>query len=127
METYQPHMAPQFRQLLRLRAVQLRERLSSDHPALAGTDGGGGHEVEDFKDAATQEAHDLVTQAQSGQAARELLQVSQALERVEEGSYGVCQECCEPIDLRRLLALPAVSLCAGCQQRCEDSQAHRAA
>jgi DnaK suppressor protein len=39
-----------------------------------------------------------------------------ALRRVDEGTYGICQECEEPINPRRLAAVPWASLCLRCQE-----------
>jgi DksA/TraR C4-type zinc finger protein len=49
-------------------------------------------------------------------------QVSEALERIDSGSYGLCLQCGQPISAKRLTALPWVALCIGCQEgksRCE--------
>ncbi len=37
-----------------------------------------------------------------------------ALERIEEGSYGTCQDCEGPIPHGRLLVYPEAATCAGC-------------
>ena len=55
-----------------------------------------------------------------GLATRELLltrvnQLSAALDRLNEGDYGVCVECAEPIAPARLRALPEVQTCVRCQ------------
>lgn len=55
-----------------------------------------------------------------GLATRELLQeranrLSAALERLSEGTYGVCVECAEPIAPARLEAVPEVETCIRCQ------------
>jgi DnaK suppressor protein len=39
-----------------------------------------------------------------------------ALRRIEEGTYGICVECEDPISSRRLAALPAAALCIRCQE-----------
>ncbi|MCA1556686.1 MAG: TraR/DksA family transcriptional regulator, partial [Acidobacteria bacterium] len=41
--------------------------------------------------------------------------IDQALLRIEEGSYGVCQSCNKPIDERRLEAVPTARYDAACQ------------
>jgi len=40
-----------------------------------------------------------------------LHEVDSALERMAKGSYGVCQECHEPVEQDRLLADPLVRYC----------------
>jgi RNA polymerase-binding transcription factor DksA len=43
-----------------------------------------------------------------------LIAVSQALQRLDEGRYGTCERCGEPIAEERLLALPTVRTCYSC-------------
>lgn len=45
--------------------------------------------------------------------------VVEALDRLEQGTYGICFDCDQPIGERRLLADPAVSRCINCQERTE--------
>ena len=54
-----------------------------------------------------------------------LLQVSDALERVKRGTYGVCQSCGQPIGAERLEVLPHASLCVDCQQKRESALSNR--
>jgi DnaK suppressor protein len=49
---------------------------------------------------------------------RELLaQAERALARIEDGSYGSCDSCGEPIGKARLQAFPRATLCVTCKQR----------
>jgi DnaK suppressor protein len=49
---------------------------------------------------------------------RELLdQTVQALDRIDEGTYGVCSSCGKPIGKARLMAYPRATLCVECKQR----------
>ena len=50
---------------------------------------------------------------------RRRLQVDAALRRIEEGEYGDCASCGEPIDPRRLEAQPEAPLCVACQTQRE--------
>jgi DnaK suppressor protein len=59
-----------------------------------------------------------------GFATRELLidrvnRITAALERLEEGEYGLCVECGEKIAPARLRAMPEVTTCVRCQDRLE--------
>lgn len=47
----------------------------------------------------------------------QLLDINQALERIEEGTYGVCTNCGQPIQAERLEALPWAELCINCQRK----------
>ncbi|MEV5692082.1 TraR/DksA family transcriptional regulator [Micromonospora globbae] len=50
-------------------------------------------------------------------AARQgIADTAQALRRMTDGSYGVCERCGEPIPLGRLKALPHARYCAPCQR-----------
>jgi DnaK suppressor protein len=50
--------------------------------------------------------------------ARELLaQAERALTRIDDGTYGSCESCGEPIGKARLQAFPRATLCVSCKQR----------
>ena len=46
-----------------------------------------------------------------------LREVQDALRRLEQGAYGVCYECEEPISVKRLDAVPWAKFCVSCQER----------
>lgn len=48
-----------------------------------------------------------------------LRDIIDAQDRLSEGSYGRCAECGNEIDLKRLLADPAATLCLACRQSAE--------
>lgn len=48
--------------------------------------------------------------------------IDQALLRIEEGSYGICQSCNKPIDERRLEAVPTARYDAACQSKLEAQE-----
>jgi DnaK suppressor protein len=45
-----------------------------------------------------------------------LRQTERALSKLEDGTYGYCEDTGEPIDLKRLMAQPATSLSLAAQQ-----------
>lgn len=49
-------------------------------------------------------------------AAEEIEEIEEALERIHEGTFGVCAECAKPISLERLRAIPYARLCIRCKQ-----------
>lgn len=51
-------------------------------------------------------------------------QINEAIDRIEAGTYGVCEMCGDPIPAARLKALPSATLCVQCKGREEQSQAH---
>jgi len=50
--------------------------------------------------------------------------LAEALERLRDGEYGVCQECDEVIAPARLKAMPEVRTCVRCQDRLERMTRH---
>ncbi|MBI3330667.1 MAG: TraR/DksA C4-type zinc finger protein [Candidatus Omnitrophica bacterium] len=49
-----------------------------------------------------------------------LYQIDDALKRLDDGSYGICQQCNNPITMSRLKAVPYASLCISCQRTKEQ-------
>ncbi len=45
--------------------------------------------------------------------------IMEALNRIEKGSYGICEACEEEIGLERLKARPVTTLCIECKKRQE--------
>ncbi len=46
----------------------------------------------------------------------QLAEVEHALQKFEDGTYGLCDNCGQPIDPARLEALPQASLCLRCKE-----------
>lgn len=46
--------------------------------------------------------------------------IKDALERLEVGTYGICEECGEQISEQRLKARPVTTLCIDCKKKQED-------
>ena len=45
-----------------------------------------------------------------------LYQIDDALKRIDEGTFGICEQCTKPITMSRLKAVPYASLCIKCQR-----------
>lgn len=48
---------------------------------------------------------------------KELKKINIALEKMEGGAYGICQNCGEEIDIERLRAYPVAQNCIKCKQK----------
>lgn len=70
----------------------------------------------DSADAASDAAHHAVSSELAELESRELLQVERAIEKIRQGTYGICEGCEKKIPLARLNALPYTSLCIACQR-----------
>lgn len=52
--------------------------------------------------------------------------IEDALERVEKGTFGICEECGEEISEKRLMARPVTTLCIECKREQEALEKRRA-
>jgi RNA polymerase-binding transcription factor DksA len=50
---------------------------------------------------------------------KHLADIDSTLKRLEEGTYGICTSCGEPISKARLAALPQTCLCLKCRRKQE--------
>lgn len=46
-----------------------------------------------------------------------------ALRKIDEGTFGICEECDEPISQKRLAARPEAPLCIQCKEAQEKEEA----
>jgi len=75
----------------------------------------------DLVDAAYDSAQDEISSQLAEVESRELASIENALERMQEGSYGQCEVCGGRIPVARLQALPYATMCIGCQRELERS------
>lgn len=52
-----------------------------------------------------------------------LKKIDSALGRIEEGDFGVCDDCGKTIEVKRLMARPVTTLCITCKNRQEEEEA----
>ena len=50
---------------------------------------------------------------------KSLYELDSALKRIEEGTFGICDDCKTPITKIRLKAVPSARLCIKCQEKRE--------
>ncbi|OEJ28858.1 molecular chaperone DnaK [Streptomyces agglomeratus] len=62
-------------------------------------------------------ANDQVMAVQKDALQRVLKAIDAAFDRLENGTYGICQDCAQPIPVQRLEILPYARCCVGCQRR----------
>jgi DnaK suppressor protein len=77
----------------------------------------------DVRDAEEQSVDDFIQEvdlALMEMKSETLRKIDQAILRLEEGTYGRCQECDVEISAARLRALPFAALCRDCQEEAES-------
>ena len=71
---------------------------------------------DDFADRANNSYNRELMFSLSDNERQMLLYIEDAYQRLEEGSYGTCIHCTQPIGLPRLKALPWARYCIACQE-----------
>jgi RNA polymerase-binding transcription factor len=56
-----------------------------------------------------------------------ILKIQEALARIEQGTFGICEECGEEISEERLKARPVTTLCIECKTKAEAEESQKAA
>ena len=51
-----------------------------------------------------------------------VLKIKEAIARIETGTYGICEECSDPISEKRLIARPVTTLCINCKTSMEEDE-----
>jgi DnaK suppressor protein len=51
-----------------------------------------------------------------------LKKIDEAIEGIDNGTFGICEECSSPIDIKRLEARPVTTLCIECKTRQEEEE-----
>jgi DnaK suppressor protein len=83
---------------------------------------GSPREVQDEADAATDVMMGALNAAQLRRDAVEAREITDALGRIDAGSYGECEVCGGTIDVARLQVQPAARRCVSCQEYVERKQ-----
>ena len=105
--------------LQRSRSARLNEVRAHNHDGKV-------VEALDAADASASDLEQAFGMALVELASLSLRQVEQALARLEDGDYGLCVDCSEPITGKRLLALPFAVRCRACEELHEiGERAHR--
>ncbi len=101
-------MTDQIKQQLTTRLVELQQRIIAIHKDFAkGRDA-------DWAEQAGERENDEVLNALESEAKVEIQQLSNAINRIENGSYGFCDKCGNEISKQRLEVQPAAIKCINC-------------
>jgi len=72
------------------------------------------HQNRDWSELAQEREADEVLERQGTAGQAEIAAIKAALRRIDEGTYGDCARCGDPIEPERLDLLPHAPLCASC-------------
>ncbi|MEU9448273.1 TraR/DksA family transcriptional regulator [Streptomyces sp. NPDC048277] len=119
-DPWTPQEVVEARTELTTEAMRLRAEIEASESALAGLmrdsgDGAGDDQADTGTKNITRE-HELALAAN----AREMLeQTERALQKLDAGTYGLCENCGNPIGKARMQAFPRATLCVECKQKQE--------
>jgi DnaK suppressor protein len=80
------------------------------------------NELPDEMDLASTEYLQSFTFRLRGREKTFLRKIQKAIAKIDEGSFGLCEECEEPISLKRLEARPEAPLCIKCKEEQEREE-----
>lgn len=106
--------------LLSMKAEILQEISKS---IKSGADTSSSESMGDIYDQASSERDRELGLLLSDRERQKLHQVDEALLRLEDGEYGICEECEEEIPIGRLKAMPFTRHCVKCKSDLEKQQA----
>jgi len=76
-------------------------------------------EIGDLVDQAGDERDRELSLLLTGRDQEKLMAINEALEKLEEGTYGICEECGDKIGQGRLKVMPLAKFCVTCQSKLE--------
>ncbi len=76
----------------------------------------------DPADRATAESDRAFTLRLRDRERKLIKKITQALQRIEDGEYGVCVDCGDDIGIARLKARPMTTLCINCKSKQEEDE-----
>lgn len=76
----------------------------------------------DPADRATAESDRSFTLRIRDRERRLIRKIRSALQRIDDGTYGVCEECGDDISIARLKARPVTRLCINCKSKQEEDE-----
>lgn len=97
------------------RRNQLKNNLKS---GLVEIENQEGHHLADLEDIDNIQDNDAVFEVVNN-ASASLDQIEKAIEKIDKGTYGTCEDCGLPITVERLKALPFATQCIECRRKAE--------
>ena len=107
------------KEYFRQRLLAWREELLKDSEETLNNLKDGGMTVPDISDRASAEADKALELRTRDRMRKVISKIDAALERIEDGTYGYCEETGEPISLERLIARPIATMTIEAQERHE--------
>lgn len=105
--------------IVRLKEILLEEKQALVKQLEALTVHVDTNELADDIDAAIMDSNHYLNSRMADRNRSATRKIDAALRRIEDGDYGVCEDCSDDIEFRRLLARPTATLCVSCKHQRE--------
>ena len=119
-------MNPKTIDLLKKDLIEKRESLQSMQSETRKIDGESESDLKDSVDRSEAEEAWFNKERMNQHWTLELSRIDKALYRMENGTFGICEDCDEAIPLKRLKVRPDAHLCLNCQETSERESSHMA-
>ena len=115
----EPFMNDMQKEFFRRKLIAWREELLHESAETLDNLKQGGMTVPDISDRASAEADKALELRTRDRMRKVISKIDAALDRIEDGTYGYCEETGEPIGLERLIARPIATMTVEAQERHE--------
>jgi DnaK suppressor protein len=105
-----------FKQILSTQLRDLTETVNDDRAAAIDSIDG---DAKDVVDKSQQDVNQELALQLGERASKMIAEIDQALQRIDDGTYGTCESCGKEISERRLEAVPTARYDAACQEAIE--------
>lgn len=99
---------------------KLLDEFTTENPTIKGDRQSHLHKT-DSSDTLDEKAHS-VTDSEQERAVEQnlelhLREIKETIKKIDAGTYGVCEKCVSPIDIRRLKVMPVARFCVNCTKK----------
>jgi DnaK suppressor protein len=119
IKTVELEMYEQFKSILHNRKRQLLKQASE---TVSREVTKGQEHLVDYADIATLESDRTFRMRIRDRERKLIKKIDQALERLEDGTFGLCERCGEEIAIKRLNARPVTTYCINCKTKLEEEE-----
>ncbi len=108
--------------LLTERKKVIQNLMNLNTSDLAEQNSGTGEDISDYAETGTDAFDIQIALSLASGESQQLQEIDDALERIKNKTYGICEMCKEPIPRKRLEVLPHARFCIQCQSEYEKQQ-----
>jgi DnaK suppressor protein len=108
-----------FKQILSTQLRDRTEQVNDDRAAAIDSIDG---DAKDVVDKSQQDVNQELALQLGERASKMIAEIDQALQRIDDGTYGICERCGKEISERRLEAVPTARYDAACQELIEQEE-----